>query len=201
MNSVVSNYVDNKSFNQNLLLGQSLEQILHRMFSQYYPDAQIIKWDFDTPEGKEMEQKGVDWTIILPSGFNLHIQGKGTFVKGLNQPEMPHNYVTLEWMKFVNTPFPKQGRFLKGETAHRWYFINKHNFDVIYFDYPKLQNYMINTIHKEYAGKFFHVIQQTEGKNLICRMDLDDELFDGRYQYLKYNNGRWDVIKKQWKHI
>jgi hypothetical protein len=201
MNNVVSVYEDNKSFKQNLLIGQNAEDIFNKMFMQLFRNGyKIHKWDHNTPEGKEMEQKGVDYTITWPSGFELHIQCKSTLVLGLKKPGKPSNYVTLEWMKYVNTAFPQPGRFLKGETAHRWLFMNKWNLDVVYFDYPKHQNYMINTIHKKYAGKFFSNDKQSEGTNLLCRMDLDDELFKGRYTYLKHENGIWTPIKHQWKY-
>ncbi len=88
MNNVVSVYEDNKSFKQNLLIGQNAEDIFNKMFMQLFRNGyKIHKWDHNTPEGKEMEQKGVDYTITWPSGFELHIQCKSTLVLGLKNLE------------------------------------------------------------------------------------------------------------------
>ena len=185
------------SFKKYLKKGKKGEDIMMKMLQSHYPTPKfhIHKWDYNTVHGKIKEQEGVDYTVYkTDTNFEIHIQTKRTLV----QSKQWGNYVSLEMYKNG-----KDGRFLKGETAHRWYHINKHNNDAIYYDYPRQQNYILNSVLKETGDKYLKEFLDYDGKSILFRMYYEDKMFDGRYTYLKYdkNSGTWTPTKFQSKYV
>ena len=61
---------------------------------------------------------------------------------------------------------------------------------MIYYDLPKMQNFIVNTIIKN--KKYIKEMYQDGGTTTLCKIVLNDNTFKGRYTYLKYlGNGKW----------
>lgn len=165
---------------RNLAKGQKAESVFDTMLETYYSDKskKIINWDFNTIDGKIMEKRGIDHTIILNSDFELHTQLKANL---------------YNWGCYVELyKSGKEGDFLKAEDAHRWYHFNKKTYDMIYYDLPKMQNFIVNTIIKN--KKYIKEMYQDGGTTTLCKIVLNDNTFKGRYTYLKYlGNGKWRI--------
>ena len=185
------------SFKNYLKKGKKGEDMMLKMLQSHYPTPKfhIHKWDYDTFDGKRMEKMGVDYTVYnTQTNFQIHIQTKMNLV----QSKKWGNYFSLEMYKNGNP-----GRFLKGETAHRWYHLNEYTNDAIYYDYPKQQNYILNSVLKETGNKYLKEYNDYDGKSILFRMYYENKMFDGRYQYLKYdkNSGTWTSTKFQSKYV
>jgi len=202
----------NNSFKTNYKKGKKGEDKLTKMLKFHYPEPQyyVHKWDYNTINGKEMEEAGVDHTVFnRDTGFKLHIQCKDTLILNSRQG----SYASLELYHGNYGRGDKVGRFLKGNKAHRWYHFNKYNNDAIYYDYPRQLNYVWNHILKQ-TGEFdspknikehkdVHIWEAWDGDHTIFRLHTDDELFDGRFTYLKYDksSGTWSATKYQTKYV
>ena len=202
----------NNSFQTNLKKGKKGESKLTQMLKSHYPepDYHIHKWDYNTVLGKEMEEAGVDHTVTnRKTGFKIHIQCKDT----LKLNTRYGSYTSLELYHGNWGRGDIVGRFLKGTEAHRWYHFDEYTNDAIYYDYPKQINYIWNHCLKQ-TGEFdkpknvkenknVYVYKAHDGDHTLFRLNINDELFDGRFTYLKYDKSSetWTATKFQSKYV